>query len=114
MSLKLVHVGLVAREYSEKVNSRQYCSNSLVSVPVVRFNARAKPLDISRAEDPPEETLDRILYFVANDSYHGSGGIVNKEGLCSCSLVCQYWSKRTIPALFDTLSDRSSEDGRDF
>ena len=65
---------------------------------------------MSRAEDLPEEILDRILFFVGNDSYHSSGGVVNKEGLCSCSLTCRYWSQRTIPALFDTIGLRSPED----
>ncbi|KAJ3554327.1 hypothetical protein NM688_g3167 [Phlebia brevispora] len=65
---------------------------------------------MSRAEDLPEEILDRILYFVANDSYHSTGGVVNKAGLCSCSLTCRYWARRTIAALFDTISLRSHSD----
>lgn len=65
---------------------------------------------MSSAEYLPSEILDRILFYIASDSYHSAGGVTNKDGLCSCSLTCRYWAERTAPALFDTIVLQSQED----
>lgn len=83
-------------------------------MPTIQLNARAKPLDISRAEDLPEEILNQISYFVPNDSYHDSGGVVNKEGLCSSSLVCQYYFKRLARYAFCPLLGRREETSKSY